>query len=358
MITRLVFNLIWFIHAALAWLAILAAGNTAMAAIPVTACGAALIIPGGQYELVGNLTCATAPAVQVAADGVSFDLKGFTIFGPGIGSGIITAFGPSCKGVTNILIRNGTVAGFSGGIDLCAPFVASGTAMNARIAAMRVTRNVDGIRIFNSNGNTVQESNIFENRGVGVRLSNSHGNRFVVNTINSNVSSAFSGGILLSQSNGNMLESNRLFKNGRFGIFIQNSDKNEIAGNTVNDTNVGGLATTGIVVIGPSSAGNTLRANTAENNQNGISLGCSGGCALVSPEVGGVVESLIIGNHANGNKVFGIDLSDNTASNTVSFNKATGNGAFDGHDDQGGPPCGSNQWQNNSFGTVNQPCVQ
>jgi parallel beta-helix repeat protein len=124
------------------------------------------------------------------------------------------------------------------------------------------------------------------------------------------------------------------------------------------ETNVAGTATTGIIIIGPHSQANYLRGNTAEYNQNGISLGCSGGCALVSPEVGGVLDSMVLGNTANNNRVFGIDLSDNTANNTVRYNKGAGNGVFDGHDDQGLPPCGSNIWQNNTFVTVNQACVQ
>ena len=334
-----------------------ASQNTAHA-IPVTVCGTTLNVPGGQYELTGNLTCATAPGVQIGASGISFDLKGFAIFGPGFGSGIVTASGHACKAVTDVSIVNGTVSRFAAGIDLCAPYVAGGTVMHARVAGVRLTRNTDGIRIFNSNANTVQEDNIAENRGVGVRLSNSHANRFLSNTINANASAAFSGGMLLSQSNGNFIESSNVSRNGRFGILIQASDKNTVAGNTVNDTNVAGSPGTGIIVIGPGSGGNRLNFNTAENNQHGISLGCSGGCALVSPEVGGVVDSLLVGNRANRNKVFGIDLSDNTAMNVVKFNVAAGNGAFDGHDDQGVPPCGSNQWQNNTFGIVNQFCVQ
>jgi parallel beta-helix repeat protein len=330
----------------------------AQAAIPVTQCGTTLIIPGGQYELVGNLNCAVAPGVQIGASGISFDLKGFTITGPGFGAGIITAAGPWCKAVTELSIFNGAVANFNAGIALCAPYVAGGTPMYNAVSKMKLYRNADGIQVYNSNNNTIQVSEIFDNRGVGVRFSNAHDNRVVSNSIANNVSPNFSGGVYVPQSNRNHFELNKLVRNGRFGFFIQNSDKNVLYMNTVVETNVAGTPTTGIIVIGPNSQGNYLRGNTADHNQNGISLGCSGGCALVSPEVGGVLDSTLIGNAAYNNRIFGIDLSDNTANNTVRFNKGSGNGVFDGHDDQGVPPCGTNIWQNNTFVTVNQACVQ
>jgi parallel beta-helix repeat protein len=351
-VTSSVFSRLRLIVAALAFVC------AAQAAIPVTQCATTLNIPGGQYELVGNLNCGVAPGVQIGASGISFDLKGFTIHGPGVGAGIITASGPSCKAVTDVSIRNGAVAGFQTGIALCAPAAAGGTPMHTRVSAMKLYRNVDGIHLYNSNANTIYDTDIFDNRGVGVRLSNSHDSRLVSNSIAKNASSGFSGGIHAQQSNRNSFELNKLTRNGRFGIFVQDSDKNTIYSNTVLQTNVAGTLTTGIIVIGPHSQANILRGNTSDENQNGISLGCSGGCALVSPEVGGVIDSIVIGNIANNNRIFGIDLSDNTAANTVRFNKAAGNGVFDGHDDQGLPPCGSNIWQNNIFVTVNQACVQ
>jgi len=42
----------------------------------------------------------------------------------------------------------------------------------------------------------------------------------------------------------------------------------------------------------------------------------------------------------------------------VSGNSAHDNGGFDGFDANVEPGCGSNVWEDNDFGTVNQPCVQ
>jgi parallel beta-helix repeat protein len=230
--------------------------------------------------------------------------------------------------------------------------------MHARVIGMKLVGNVDGLSVFNSNQNSIVQNNISQNRGMGVRLSNAHSNSFLYNQVNGNLSPSFSGGMYMAHSNSNTVETNTFTANARFGILVQSGVRNFIAGNTVTETAYASTPTTGIIVIGPGSTGNQLRSNTSSYNQNGISLGCSNGCALVSPEVGGVTGSQITGNHANRNKQWGIDVSDNTGSNVLSFNSALGNGQFDGHDDQGVPACGTNSWQNNTFGIVNQPCVQ
>jgi hypothetical protein len=74
--------------------------------------------------------------------------------------------------------------------------------------------------------------------------------------------------------------------------------------------------------------GNTITDNVTDNNAtNGISVDAGG------PNVG-------------------------ATENTIARNKAHGNRRYDGADGNVGRPCDANVWQDNDFGTVNQPCVR
>ncbi|HWF34471.1 MAG TPA: hypothetical protein VG295_03850, partial [Solirubrobacteraceae bacterium] len=85
------------------------------------------------------------------------------------------------------------------------------------------------------------------------------------------------------------------------------------------------------VFIASMSTGNSVRDNTSNNNsRDGIELG---------------------GPFASGGQSF-----PGASGNTVSANSAHGNADYDGADRT--PGCGSNTWTGDSFGTVNQSCVQ
>src|SRR3989337_3267863 len=82
---------------------------------PISTCQT--IMSSGSYELTQNLNHdGTTPAIgclEVDADNVTIDLKGFTITGSNTDTGIIT-LGPR----NGIVIRNGTIRDFGDGIGL------------------------------------------------------------------------------------------------------------------------------------------------------------------------------------------------------------------------------------------------
>jgi hypothetical protein len=99
------------------------------------------------------------------------------------------------------------------------------------------------------------------------------------------------------------------------------ASRTSIIGNTSDGNNHDG-----IFLAGRGSSGNLVRNNTTDDNPND-------GIELSGPAAGlpGVIDSVVRNNEAHGN------------------------GSYDGFD--GTPGCGSNEWKNNRFTTVNQPCV-
>ena len=74
------------------------------------------------------------------------------------------------------------------------------------------------------------------------------------------------------------------------------------------------------------------------------------------PPIGNTIRD----NVADDNASYGIAIDAaalGTGGNRASGNRAHGNGEFDGSDGALMPPCGKNVWEDNQFGTVNQPCV-
>ena len=65
-------------------------------------------------------------------------------------------------------------------------------------------------------------------------------------------------------------------------------------------------------------------------------------------------------NQANDNDSDGITVAGGgnpATDNTLTQNRAMGNGRWDGSDFNFEPPCDNNTWRDNAFGTVNQECV-
>jgi hypothetical protein len=69
-------------------------------------------------------------------------------------------------------------------------------------------------------------------------------------------------------------------------------------------------------------------------------------------------KNTITRNVANNNASNGIGIDQGCNENTVTRNRARGNGQFDGFDGNTQPPCGNNTWQENEFGLVSQPCTR
>jgi hypothetical protein len=126
----------------------------------------------GSYKLVNNLTFTghTGACLTIAASSVTIDLAGFTISGPGFpfaGGGSAAGTGiEASSDTTGIAVRNGSIAGFSGGVAL-----GGGGSI------------VEGLRVFGSGcpctsgigvasgivkGNTVLDIAGFPGQGVGI----------------------------------------------------------------------------------------------------------------------------------------------------------------------------------------------
>jgi len=171
----------------------------------------------GSYVLVRNLQT-TGDCLLVLADWVTIDLNGFVISGSGTGSGI----GSAQLGRTGITVRNGTIRGFSAGID----FAFNGGQM--LVEKMRLFNNVNyGV---GTNDSSVVKDCIATGNGIGFFL----GSRSVVtgNTANFNqdgfsinVGSTVIGNTAGNNSrdgfqtqNGVTVVNNTAFANGRYGF--------------------------------------------------------------------------------------------------------------------------------------------
>ena len=161
----------------------------------------------------------------------------------------------------------------------------------------------------------------------GIKLSHVNNSQLIDNNCSSN-----SDGIRLEDSNNNTISGNTASNNSIYGISLSHCDDNAISGNTAND-NIHGIR------LELYSENNTISGNTANNNnQNGIDLRgnsddttISGNTANNNDKDGillsyGSNNNMVSGNTANNNNQSGIRLyssDDNTVSgNTVNNNEA------------------------------------
>ena len=215
--------------------------------------------------------------------------------------------------------------------------------------------------------------------GDGIVVNNSRENRVLTNIVHRN--GPFSGISLgpLAQANeirDNTVTDNNMAHLGRpeaggqtMGIRVEGpqANQNRIVGNVVT-----GSGADGIVVLStcddpnseppcvgtPPNEDNEIVGNTA--NGNGTSGRGSGIRVFCMPLPVAPVRTSIRDNVADGNAWYGIAIDAaplRSAGNEALRNRARGNGQFDGSDGALMPPCAANTWDQNDFGTVNQPCV-
>jgi parallel beta-helix repeat protein len=309
----------------------------------------------GDTVLDADLTCTDGPALVIVADGVVLDLGGHTVSGaPG---GVTEGPGIMLRNVSGCTVRNGTVTKFDA-----------------------------GVAIQGGSGNVVEEMTVEDNIGTP--------------------DSDFGDGIVINDSRDNTVRGNLVRRNGPFsGISLgPRATANEVAGNTVADNNMShvpfpdaGRQTMGIRVEGPAASHNRIVGNTVTGS------GCDGivilatcdnpddepPCVGTPPNEHNVIDgntssnngtsgrgcgvrlfsmplpmppahNIVRDNVADGNTSYGIALDGlplRAAGNQAVGNRAHGNGEFDGSDGTLMPPCSRNVWEDNDFGTVNQPCV-
>ncbi|MCA1683844.1 MAG: right-handed parallel beta-helix repeat-containing protein, partial [Actinobacteria bacterium] len=207
--------------------------------------------------------------------------------------------------------------------------------------------------------------------GDGIVVNRSRGNRILSNVVRRNA--PFSGISLGPEAQGNEVRDNTVTNNGiggpTMGIRVEGPEANDnlVAGNTVT-----GSGADGIVVLStcdnpddeppctgtPPNERNEITGNTANNN--GTCGRGSGIRVFAMPLPVAPVGTSIHDNVADDNAWYGIAIDAvplGSPGNSAVRNRAHGNGEFDGSDGTLMPPCGKNTWDDNDFGTVNQPGV-
>jgi len=320
----------------------------------------ATTVVGGQeittdVTLDGDLVCETGPALIIAADNVTLDLGGFTVTGSGPAS--VNGPGILFRAVKGSTVRNGTVTRFGAGVAITGG--SANVVTNLTVADNVGTRDGDF--------------------GDGIVITDSADNRIESNTVQRN--GPYSGISLVEAATANVIRDNTVTDNNMLpgdpraarqtmGIRIEGpgADKNMVTANTVTGSGADGIVVLGTCVhpdtgcVGsPSNEHNVITANKSHDN------GTSGrGCGIrlfaVPPSVV-PAHNTIAENVADNNTTHGVSIdaggaaNDGPPENTITANRAHGNGDFDGFDANMAPACGTNTWSGNSFGTVNQPCV-
>ena len=300
--------------------------------------------------LDSDLTCASGPALIIAADNIVLDLAGHTISGDPKGGS--NTPGILFRGVSGSTVRNGTVQHFGAGVAL------EGGARN-------VVQNIT------SQDNIGPDSGDF---GDGIVVQDSKQNRIEGNTIVRN--GPYSGISLLGASEHNVIRHNIVADNNMLQTGDPNAGRQDMgiriegpgaSHNTVDSNTVTGSGADGITLLPvclnrdsnppcvgvPPNQYNRILNNTA--NGNGTSGRGDGVKVFSVPNPLPAAHSTIADNSANGNKEYGIGFEVLSTNNKAIRNSAHGNGKFDGFDGNFG--CAANAWQSNDFGTVNQPCV-
>ena len=165
-------------------------------------------------------------------------------------------------------------------------------------------------------------ANYQSSNNYGIRLSNSDNNTITGNTCNNNSSR----GIYLINSNNTTITGNTCSDSNRYGIYLNNSNTTTITGNTCNNNNYG-INLSGVnsnntitgntcnnnssdgIFLNTSDSNNTITGNTCSGNQRGINL--SGD------------NNTITGNTCNNNN-YGIYLI-NSDNNTITGNTCNNN---------------------------------
>ena len=241
--------------------------GAAEAATPV-ACGDQLDVSGGHYVLSSDLSC-PGDGVRITADGVQFDLSGFTLSGPKCGGadcGVgIAVGGHSCMSTSGVRVSDGTVTDFATGLWVSC-------AVDASITDITVSESRGpggtGLIFENSSFSRIARSEFSRNNLSGAWFRNSHHNEFTGNVLALNFGNyPSSGGLALQSSDYNVISKNTV-SNSAAGIALGDSSGNIVRGNsTANDLNIGLLG---------DSDGNRISHNVSEGGIYGIGVGCCG----------------------------------------------------------------------------------
>jgi parallel beta-helix repeat protein len=220
-------------------------GSSSSSAVPIStslSCGQVI---KQSVKLTANLDCKTDGLI-VGADGITIDLNGFTLNGPGDKSSKVGVMFADNDGVT--VQGPGTIenfqagALFSGGED---NKISKVTFMNNEIAIFEtgakntaiednsIFDNSIGVAAHSSSGSSLTTNLFKTNDLAGVTLVNSANNELSANTIQGSVNGIFLDG----QSTKNIIDSNSVFKNRVVDFNNGNGQPKNIHDNVFSDNN-------------------------------------------------------------------------------------------------------------------------
>ena len=193
----------------------IANGSTSASSPSSDLCGATLV---ADLRLDYDLAC-PGNGLIVGADGITIDLNGHTISGPGSGVGI------SVPNRTGVVITGGTVKNFLAGVQLV-------NSTGISIKKNQFNGNQDAVFLIGSSGNIIKENAAWQNSRVGVMLrpsaiNNSTQNLVAENTLSDNLN----GIILVDTPTGNTFTDNRISGSGRAGIALNGG----VSGNVIRE---------------------------------------------------------------------------------------------------------------------------
>ena len=180
-------------------------------------------------KLSANLECST-DGIIAGADGITIDLNGFTIAGPG---GESSKVGIMLANNDNVQVTGGTVKNFQAGVlntggseNKISKVTFTGNqiavfntgAINTNIETNNMFSNSIGVASHSSSGTTMHQNMLTDNQLAGVTLVNSAENVLDFNTITGSVNGVFLDG----QSTENNVNTNTIVQNS--GVDINNGN--------------------------------------------------------------------------------------------------------------------------------------
>lgn len=176
-------------------------------------------------RLTANLNC-SGDGLIVGADGVTIDLNGFFITGPGSGTSTRGIIIPNVGDVK--IIGPSVISGFGTAIDY------TGGPGGGNVTAVIISNNGNGISLTGTKGVFIQDDLINRNN-VGISSQSSSGGNVSSNIINNNAQS----GIVLVNTQNMGVSTNNIIGDGSSGVFVDSqSDGNNIGFNNVFGNNV------------------------------------------------------------------------------------------------------------------------
>jgi len=209
---------------------------------PVVDCTGDSTADGQRLILTVDIDDFTGDCIVINHNNVTFDCKGFTIDGDGVGN----TEGIRIEG-DNVTIKNCNITDFKFGIDL--------NGNGATITRNTLSSNQSGLDVSGDNNKiTLNSSTGNTSNGLEMR-SGSTGNKLDRNDFNDNVSH----GIVMSNSDGNSFNANNANDNFSGIRLLNDSDNNTFKRNITNDNG------RGFDICGDCGS-NTFTANTADLN--------------------------------------------------------------------------------------------